>query len=164
MASTISGCGGLGADYKKAKEVSVTVGGWAWDGLYEGPFERAVKDLDESNLYKQDISRSDRFVIGKALRVSGMVAELEFSSDVAAELNPKYKGPIAELGTGEVALEVATKWTSNTTLRIESKADFYLAGELYTYDDTGFAGPGDLLTKIDLAGKIQVGVDDTLED
>lgn len=137
---------GLGIDYKKAREVKVTVDSWAWDQIVEGSFVDFVKA--HPNSYTQDISQPARFFIGKALKIIGFTAELTFSREVAAELKAQYSGPVASLGQSDLAASLPISWKNDTTLVIKAGAEpFYVAGELWDYSDVGVAGPQDAIDK-----------------
>lgn len=131
--------GSLQADLNRARSVTLSVGSWAIEEVVEGPFTAMVTSIPADNDYRASLSRAEHFVAGRLVRVTGMAAELEFTSDVAAGLQARYTGPVAGTGIqGSVAL--SGRWTSATTLRLESNDTFYIAGELYRLTGGGFAG------------------------
>lgn len=138
--------GSFGVDFNRAKKVTVQVDQLEWETLEEIPWEQKIKQLATDDPVKEDLFKPSRYILVTALRVKGMVAKLEFSSEVAAELKTKYKGAdLGRIGTGDLDAGFTAKFTSETTLEITSPNDFYIAGELREVHGTGISGPEKLL-------------------
>ena len=138
----------LSNDFKKAKSIEVQVQAMAWDLIREGPFESYVKTLPVgSGSIRDDLDRGDRLVLYRALRISGYAAQLKFSASDAASLKAKYSGPLPKALTGDVGAELSANWTDETTLKLSSSNDFFIAGELVPYAATGFAATGSAFGK-----------------
>jgi hypothetical protein len=128
----------LGLDLKRASKTTVKVSGWTWDSLKEGNFEATVRKSQTD--YAADLTKPKRVLIERALRIQGLTADVEFSRDIAAALNLKYKGPLP--GGGDAGAKLKGEWINGTTLRITSESDPYIAGELATYSESGLSGSG----------------------
>ena len=137
--------GDLDLDLKKATKTTVKVSGWTWDSLKEGSYEAAVRNSQSD--YAADLKKPKRFLIERALRIQGLTADVEFSRDVAAGLNLKYKGTLP--GGGDAAAKLKGDWVNGTTLRITSESDPYIAGELATYSESGLSGSGARLIPVE---------------
>jgi len=124
------------ADFGKARKTTVTVDAAQWDQVVEGPFDQAIKALDSNNPVKIDLRSGTRYVSVRALRITGMSADLEFSHDDALELKAKYNGPLGALGTGDLGVGFNAQWKGDTVLHLTSTAQFYVAGELRPYTST----------------------------
>lgn len=131
--------GGLTEDLSRAKKTAVQVQSYAWDTLDEGPFVAKINSMSSDSAIRPDLNKPDRFVITRALKVKGIVADLEFTSADAATLQGKYKDQ-APVKVGDVAFNVSWTGTGKTTLHLESPTEAYLAGELSKYSSIGFSG------------------------
>jgi len=134
--------GDLSIDLKKAKSLEVQADSIAWDLLQTAQYEHYVKHLRSDSIVRDDLDRGGRLVLSRALRVTGYTASLEFSDSDAAALKAKYSGPLPKAITGEFGGKLSASWTSNNTLKLSSKSDFYIAGELSPYKSSGFAANG----------------------
>lgn len=137
----------LANDLKKAKSIEVQAQIIAWDLVREGPFESYIKTLPASSGVRDDLNRGDRLVLYRALRVSGYTAQLKFSASDAASLKAKYSGPLPKALTGDIGAQLSANWADDTTLKLTSSSDCYIAGELAPYSSAGFAIGGSIFGK-----------------
>jgi hypothetical protein len=148
------------ADFKRAKSISAKAGEIRWYTVQEKPFEDYIDNLPASNPLKEDINKGNRFVMRRALMVSGYSAEIKFDSSVAAELEGKYFGPLPAKLVGNLGAGIRASWRGGTTLVLESKAPFFVAGELHPWIFGHFRAEGS--TRInpakEIVGKDQVPV------
>lgn len=155
----------ISGDFSKARKTTVTVNAAQWDEIVEGPFDQKVKALDPNNPVKVDLDTGTRYVSERALRITGMSADLEFSHDDAIALKAKYNGPLGSLGTGNLGVGLNAEWKGDTTLHLTSATQFYVAGELRPYTSTGLSAArqspfGPTVTGVASA---KVGKDDTVK-
>ena len=50
-------------------------------------------------------------------------------------------GSIPKAAGSDVGVDLNATWSGNTKLTLTAPADFYIAGELRTFDSNGLAGP-----------------------
>jgi hypothetical protein len=136
LPDTLKISGDIAANLNKAKTVTINATSIEWDQLVTGPYKSLVLGLPDANSVKVDLLQGKQLVLTRALKVSGMTADLEFTSDIG----PKVKlsmpnGPLKGIG-----VNFSAEWKSDTKLTISSTADFYVAGELRTFSQTGLAG------------------------
>jgi hypothetical protein len=135
--------GSLSADLDRARTITLSVSGWQWDFVAEGPFNQAVSAAAHAGApYATDVSKPARVVMTKALLVKGMSADLEFSSSDAAQLKAKYSGNLGALSGSDISVGFDGKWTSATTLNIATAGSFYLVGKMAPLVSGGFAAGG----------------------
>lgn len=136
----------VGAHLKRASSVKVWADELQWVGLIVGPYRSAVLSLPDSNQVKQDITRNGHLILARALRVKGMKAELEFSTDVGADVKAKVPDV-----SGDKEIKLNGSWEGTTKLSVTAASDFYIAGELRRWSETGLAGSeiGTLMTGTD---------------
>lgn len=135
--------GSFGLDLKKARTVTVSVDSWTWDQLKEGDFLALVR-VPPQNPYLNDLR--NRLVVGKALRISGLKADLEYAGANALELAAKYKNKAIDAGAG-----LKAEWTNDNKMHIEANSPAYLVFEMYKYTEGGFQGESPKLAKVPVA-------------
>jgi hypothetical protein len=147
-------------DFERAKLISAKVGEIRWYTIQEKPFEDYIDSLPASSPLKQDINKDNRFVMRRALMISGYSAEIKFDSSVAAELEGKYSGALPAELVGELGAGINASWRGGTTLVLESKAPFFVAGELHPMIAGEFRAESNLRISPDRAiiGKEEVPV------
>jgi hypothetical protein len=120
-------------DLRRASNVEVTADRWQWDQLAVGEFADLLTTLQQENdPYYRDLMQ-DSLVIGRAVRLEGVSADLAFDRAVAANLRAKYPtGVGADLG-GKAT------WADSTTLRLRSTAPIYVAVQMYRWGPQGLA-------------------------
>lgn len=117
--------GELKAALKAAREVTVNVDGWSFDQLREGPFEVWSGSLSDDKL--MDLREGNRLVMVKAIKISGISADLEFDRDLSSEVRAELAESELKIGTLGVAFQA--DWESTTSLKLRSNSPFYIAGE-----------------------------------
>jgi len=157
--------GDIAADFSKAKKTNVSVDSVQWMEIVEGPYEAKIKNLDSTSPVKADLLQGNRFIIERAVKVTGMTADLEFSHDDGVKLHAKYNGPLGSLGTGNLGVGLTAEWKGDTTLHLTSTADFFVAGEMRQWTPMGLSATsktsfGPTVTGVD---KAAVGHDDTIK-
>ena len=125
----------LGSELKKAENISAEVSSFQWVDLEQSTFENAVDEADSGNPYKSELASGTRYVVTRALLVNGLVVSYQFSSKVAADVKAKYKDFNIDGG-------LDASWDNETTLKIRVTDDFYVAGEIRNYTETGIAATG----------------------
>jgi hypothetical protein len=136
------------ADLSRAKKVEAKASSMAWVPIQEGPFRDYVNGLPANAGPRIDLMAGDKYVLTRALRVSGFSTTLEFSSDVAAGLHAKYNGALPANLAGNVGGGLNASWTGQNTLTLTSNGPFYIAGEFQPYLPSGFAAAGHVLGPI----------------
>lgn len=133
--------GELSGDLSAARTVTLSTDFWRWDQIQELPYESAINQLrSNGSHYALDLSQPDRFVVGKALRVRGITAELSFDATRIGTLKAKYPAlAIAPGATADLGGGVSASWSNQTTLKMQSGGDFYIAVQLYPWSETGLA-------------------------
>lgn len=140
--------GEVAADLSRATSVEVKASKMAWDVLLEGPYEQAVLQLESNSPIRQDLEKTGRLVMYRALKVQGFEAKMSFDKSAAAELKAKYSGGALQALNGELGAGLNVKWASETEMVITSPGDFYVAGELVRYEPTGFASAAVEIEKV----------------
>jgi hypothetical protein len=133
-----------GGHLKRARTVKVWADELTWVSLLTGPYKAAVTGLPEQNQVRQDITKNGHLVLSRALLVKGLKAELEFSSDVGADV----KAAVPSV-SGEKDIKLGSSWEGTTKLTITGASAFYIAGELRKWE--GGLAAGDI-------GTLQTGV------
>jgi hypothetical protein len=121
------------ADFEKAKSISAKAAEIRWYTVQEKPFEDYIRELPVSNPLKEDINQENRLVMRRALMVSGYSAEIKFDASIAAELEGKYSGTLPAELVGDLGAGISASWRDGTTLVLESKAPFFVVGELHPW-------------------------------
>jgi len=124
----------VGAHLKRARTVKVWADELQWVSLLTGEYRQAVIGLPDSNAVKQAISKEGHLVLARALRVKGMKAELEFATDVGADVKAK----VPDI-SGDKEVKLNGSWDGNTKLTLTATSDFFIAGELRRWSETGLA-------------------------
>jgi hypothetical protein len=132
--------GDLGGDFKNAKTITASVDLWQKVDLVTGPFGEYINSPMASPKVKTDLGRPNRFIIGVAYKVKGLVATIEFSRTVDASLKAKYSGQIASLQGAQASVGFTGTWTDDRTLELRSASEFYIAGTLIPVTPTGEVG------------------------
>ncbi len=146
------------ADFKRAKSISAKAGEIRWFTVQEKPFEDYIHELPDSNPLKEDINQENRLVMRRALMVSGYSAKIKFDASAAAELEGKYSGTLPAELVGDLGAGISASWRDGTTLVLESKAPFFIVGELHPWLSSQFlaaAGPPRMDVKAEIIGKDQ---------
>jgi hypothetical protein len=91
-------------------------------------------------------------VLARALKVTGMVAELEFSGNTGVDV--KAKLPDGVIPTAQGGVKFGGAWEGTSKLKLAAPTPFYVAGELRRFSQAGLAGGdataiGDLLPNQD---------------
>lgn len=149
------------ADFERAKSISAKAAEIRWYTVQEKPFEDYIHKLPDSNPLKEDINQENRLVMRRALMVSGYSAEIKFDASVAAELEGKYSGTLPAELVGDWGAAISASWRDGTTLVLESKAPFFVVGELHPWIFSQFlaaTGPPRMDEKAEVLGKDQVPV------
>ena len=137
----IASISGDAASYlSRGRSITVGVSSYRWDTLVEGVFEtwfQQSADLSLRNdLLGLGTTRQDpRYIITKALWVSGFSAEIEFDSGIGAQVKASVSESAFE--KAQAGTKVRFKWVRNEKLLIESKEAFVLAGELARFTPAG---------------------------
>lgn len=146
----------IGFDLKKASTVTVSTPAWVLDQLSAGDYEDAVRKLPSRAPYARSLASPGTQITGKAVKIKGLKAELEFDRGTAAALKAKYgDDPANKIG-------VDAKWTSASTLSIKSDADVYIAVELWDWNRARGTTAG-ATSRIDQSPQIEEDPDFTLE-
>lgn len=124
----------VGANLKRAKTIKVTADELRWVSLLTGAYKEAINNLPDSHQVKQDIQKNGHLVLSRALQVKGLKAELEFASDVGADVKAKVPNV-----SGEKDIKLGGAWEGTTKLTITSSSDFFIAGELRKWEEGGLA-------------------------
>jgi hypothetical protein len=129
--------GNIAADFKEATDIEVKASQLQWDLVIEGPYEQFVKSLPPKNGgFRTDLEKGGKLVLYRALKVTGYEATLTFDSQTGTSIKGKYSDTITSTNFSP-SLNLA--WSGNTELKITSKEDFYIAGELVSYSSSGFS-------------------------
>jgi len=136
----------LSADLKAASNINMKVDSCAWDEIKEKAYENYIMQPINSEYY-EDLERSNRYVLSRALRVHGYSVELKFSKKISSKIKASYSGQLAKELTGKFGAELSTEWTSDNTLRISAKKPFYIAGEMSKVKSGVFASRSSFLGK-----------------
>jgi len=123
----------LGFELKKAEKMSAEISSFRWVDLEQSAFENAVDETDSNSSYKRELATGTRYVVTRALLVKGLIVSYEFSIAAAADVKAKY--PDLNIDTALDAF-----WKNDTTLKIRVTDEFYIAGEIRNYTETGLAG------------------------
>lgn len=124
--------------FSKAKTVTFSARSMQWVNLEPLLYESYLAKLPADGAIRRDIARGDRFVILRALEVTGASATLQFDSSVAVDLETTLKdGQVIPINTGDIGVSMKAKWTNSTTLELTSEESFFLGGELGKLDPTG---------------------------
>jgi hypothetical protein len=90
MELLIGASGTLGVDLKRASTVKVAAQSLQWDQLITGPYRQKILGLQApADTVRNDLLTGGHLVLSRALKVKGMTAELEFTSEVGTELKAK---------------------------------------------------------------------------
>jgi hypothetical protein len=150
------------ADFTRAKSISAKAAEIRWYTVQEQPFEDYINELPNSNPLKEDINQENRLVMRRALMVSGYSAEIKFDASVAAELGGKYSGPLPAKLVGDLGATITASWRDGTTLVLESKAPFFVVGELHPWLANGHMrrvqGEPRIVPRAEIVGKDEVRV------
>jgi hypothetical protein len=92
------------ADFEKAKSISAKAAEIRWYTVQEKPFEDYIR-----------------------------AAEIKFDASIAAELEGKYSGTLPAELVGDLGAGISASWRDGTTLVLESKAPFFVVGELHPW-------------------------------
>jgi len=112
------------AHLKKARSVKVWADELQWVALLTGPYKEKVIALPATHTVRKDLE-AGHLVLSRALRVKGLKAELEFSSDVGADV----KAAVPSV-SGAKDIKLGGAWDGTTKLTISAASDFFIAGEL----------------------------------
>jgi len=153
LESALSFTPSLGAELKRAKEISVKVNSAQWVDIITGPFREHVLGLSDDDSVKKDLLNNGHLVLSRALKIQGMTAELSFSTEIGGELKAKFP----EIGPSDADVGLNGEWTGETKLVITCTSDFYIAGELREFRVTGLAAPSDDIgPKVENVDKLKV--------
>ncbi|KRB79688.1 hypothetical protein ASE00_18395 [Sphingomonas sp. Root710] len=150
-------------DLSKARSVTAKAESISWVPIAEGPFENYVRALPVGDSVKDDVLNNQRYILTRALKVSGFSTEMTFSSEVATDLKAKYPdGPLPGGVAGSVSGGLSLSWSTTGTLKITSTDDFYIAGEFQQFKADGFAAAGapSFGEKVDIGVKAKAARDD----
>lgn len=125
----------LSSELKRAENISAEVSSFKWVDLEQSAFENAVDQTDSGNPYKTELASGTRYVVTRALLVNGLVVSYQFSSAAAADVKAKYPDLNIDGALG-------ASWENDTTLKIRVTDEFYVAGEIRNYTETGIAAAG----------------------
>lgn len=144
--------GSVGVDLKRATNVKVQAQSLQWDQLVTGPYRQQILSLPAGHPIRDALLSGGHLVLARALRVKGMQAELEFSESTGVDVKAKIPNGAIGLPAGSTGVGLSAQWTGNTKLTLTAPSDFYIAGELRRFSETGLAGSseiGDLVTGVD---------------
>jgi hypothetical protein len=141
LPSVIPVKGTVSGSLSTAKSVTVSAQALEWDQLVTGPYKAKVLGLPDTDPVKTDLLSSHQLVLSRALKVKGMTAVLEFTDSAGAAAKLQIPGGSIPKA-GNVGVDLNATWNGNTKLTLNAPADFYIAGELRTFDVNGLAGPG----------------------
>jgi hypothetical protein len=122
--------GEFGGDFKNTKIVAAGVDSWQKVDLITGPFAEYVNGPKANPKVKDDLKLPNRFIVGVAYKVKGLVATIQFSQAANASVKAKYSGQIASLQGVKVGIGFTGSWTDDRTLELRSSDEFYIAGTL----------------------------------
>lgn len=126
----------LSTDLTRASKVAVTASNWRWDNILVGPYRDWIQQVmtnDPGNAYVRDLNR-DSLLVGRAVRLVGLTADLDFGRGVAGELKAKYPAGVDLEG------KVTGKWTDSLTMHIAvaDTVPVYVGVVLYKWTGSGF--------------------------
>lgn len=152
LGSILPVSGELGFDLKKAKTLTIGTDSVQWDQLIVGPYISLIRDLPDDNSVKRDLLTDHQPVLARALKVKGLTATLDFSSNVGPTVKAKF--PFPHVPSSQGGVNITGNWESDTKLTLTATSDFYIAGELRKYSpELGLSGPpteiGELVTGVD---------------
>jgi len=102
-----------------------------------------VLGLPNNDPVKSDLLNAHQLVLTRALKVKGMTAVLTFTDSAGAAAKLQIPaGSVPKSGSSDVGVDLNAAWDGNTKLTLTATSDFYIAGELRTFDANGLAGPG----------------------
>jgi len=147
LASLLSISGKLGLELKKAKKINVKTDSVQWIDIITGPFKKKILDLSDDHAVKNDLLESGHLVLSRALRVRGMYAELDFSSEIGGKIQADF--PEISISEGPANVGIGGQWVGKTKLILKASSDFYIAGELRNFLATGLAASSEELGPIE---------------
>lgn len=135
--------GALSLGIKNGRSVTLTVTGYRWDSVVEGPYESWVNTSAAEQIRKdlqiQTKSKDERRkILLNALAVQGFVAEVDYDPKVGAEI--KGKIPEGSMPASNLGFNASVKWEGTTKMTISSEGLFYVAGDMANYGPTGISG------------------------
>src|SRR5260221_8188525 len=93
--------GTLGIDLKRAKKIDLSPTSFRWDEVVEGPFEEYIRTKATQEVKADMVPANKRFVMQRALYISGLTATFEFDSTTGLNVKGKVKEgsiPASDLG------------------------------------------------------------------
>jgi len=125
----------VAAKLSKAQSISVTSTNLRWVELNVGKYKELVKNgLANQQALLNDITNGQP-IIEKALLVSGLSATIEFATDLSADVKASLSGGLA--GSTNSDIGFSAQWQSDNKIVIAATGNFYIAGELHTWDNKG---------------------------
>lgn len=121
--------GSIASTLGKSSSVRIGFDRWRLDLLKEGPY---FEHLMQSDSLSSDLGKEGRVIMHKAILIRGFFMELDFASNLHADLKAIVK---KHSNTGGSKLTI--KESSESTLRIESSGEVYIAGSFAEYSEIG---------------------------
>jgi hypothetical protein len=90
--------GDLAANLARAHNINVKAQSIEWVSLLTGRYLEAVAKLPDDNAVKKDLGQPNYKVLSRALRVSGLVATLDFDSSVGGSVKATVNGTVSSNG------------------------------------------------------------------
>jgi hypothetical protein len=88
----------IGAVLGEAHRVTVSIQGFAVDALDEDNWKKAFAALGPDNIYFKDTLEPNRMLAENAVKVTGFKAVFDYSHDLSADVQAKFKGKSFTLG------------------------------------------------------------------
>jgi hypothetical protein len=145
----------IAADFRKARKATVIAEGVALDVIKEVPFEQAINTLIAKNPddpYLKDLFDSNRLLIIKGYRFSGLAVKLNYDPKLLEELKGKYpEGANVNIG-GEKGLNVGINYSGESNVIVTLPGEVYIAGEFSRLEYgriSGFSGPPSIRLRLE---------------
>ncbi|WP_247539232.1 hypothetical protein [Ralstonia pseudosolanacearum] len=122
------------AAFTNAKSAVVSVDSIVMEDAYWDAMNAVLTSLPADNAIRKGIGLNNRLMVGRAWKVKGLRAVLNYDSSVAATAKAAIDAKAAS-GT----LNVDTKLTNDKTLEITSKDEMYVAGVFRKLTPAGVA-------------------------
>jgi hypothetical protein len=104
----------IGALLGQAKNVTVSVTGYALDDLAETNWKQAFAGLPADNPYSKELHQPDRLLAENAVKVTGLKATFNYKTDFSADVQAKYKGKSFTLGNSSTGSATGSSTASST--------------------------------------------------
>jgi hypothetical protein len=128
--------------FSKASSAKVSVSGIVQEDAYWDRFNQEFKNLPADSKIKEGVALNNRFVVGRAWKIKGFKATLNYQGDSAIGAKAALDAKVA---SGN--LTVSVKLVDSSTLELSSTQDLYVAGVLRKLSPGGVsAGTGEVIS------------------